>query len=147
MESSTFCTRGWYFELIRTLNCTVQVKIQTRKTRVYRNPKPEFSGLKNTRVGFSGSVKPGLETLLVIARLSCSFIDYLDVTLIPSTNIYSMILCVGCPPFYDFFENFLLFVKWWKCSDTKKYRHLRLFLFRFMEAKLLLKLFSVVSSG
>jgi len=31
----------------------VQVKIQTRKTRVYRHPKP----------GFSGSVKPGLETL------------------------------------------------------------------------------------
>jgi len=43
MESSTYCTRGWYFELVRTLNYTVQVKnsnpknpgLQASKTRVF----------------------------------------------------------------------------------------------------------------
>jgi len=40
-----------YFELVRTLNYTVQVNIiQTRKTRVYRHPKPGFSGLEKSRV-------------------------------------------------------------------------------------------------
>jgi len=39
MESSTYCTRGWYFELVWTLNYTVQGKIQTRK--------PGFTGIQN----------------------------------------------------------------------------------------------------
>jgi len=53
MESSTYCTRGWYFELVRSLNYTVQVKIQTRQTRVYtlQASKTRVFGFGKTRVG------------------------------------------------------------------------------------------------
>jgi len=42
LESSTYCTRGCYFELVRTLNYTLQVKIQTRKPGFTGSPNPGF---------------------------------------------------------------------------------------------------------
>jgi len=66
-----------YFELVRTLNYTVQVIIQSSnpKTRIYRHPKPGFSGLEKSRVtrvfGF-GKTRVGNTNTSLTACLSCS---------------------------------------------------------------------------
>ena len=61
MESSTYCTRGCYFELVRTLNYTVKSKfkpenpgLQAAKTRVFGFEKTRVTrvfGFGKTRVG------------------------------------------------------------------------------------------------